>query len=273
MRRKWSSFFLAVGVFEYVWWPSGFLLVKPGAAQRHTTSEHTVCHTYLSLRPCVFVRVCVRESRRVVADCQINNLVEHFSTGLRVCASLIGSQAVHQKCASECFTGERKQSWIVAYHFRTMPIEKCFSFVVILLYVGYLYCLYAFLNGPKYKCVWMSVKAGWLTLRKAYFQMSNGSLSCPFPFSGLFWRPNYNFLLSDLANPGYYNTHKHNRFLYIQILSEYIWRISDNGKIFSIWWPITFQGACPAFFSTAFLSFLLFLCPLFIIILFYITLF
>lgn len=76
----------------------------------------------------------------------------------------------------------------------------------------------------------MSVKAGWLTLRKAYFQMSNGSLSCPFPFSGLFWRPNYNFLLSDLANPGYYNTHKHNRFLYIQILSEYIWRISDNGK-------------------------------------------
>ncbi len=43
-------------------------------------------------------------------------------------------------------------------NFRTMPIEKCFSFVVILLYVGYVHCLYAFLNGTKSKrvceCQW-----------------------------------------------------------------------------------------------------------------------
>ncbi len=57
--EKIKSFLSDCGVFEYVWWPLGFLLVKPGAAQRHTTSEHTVCHRYLSLCPCVFVCVCV----------------------------------------------------------------------------------------------------------------------------------------------------------------------------------------------------------------------
>lgn len=119
----------------------------------HYLWTHCLSQVFITAPVCLCVCVCIRESRRVVADCQINNLAEHFSTGLRVCASLIGSQAVHQKRASECFTGTRKQSWIVAYNFWTMPIENFFSFVVILLYVGYVHCLYAFLNGPKYKCV------------------------------------------------------------------------------------------------------------------------
>lgn len=97
-------------------------------AATHYHWTHCLSQVFITapVYPCVFVRVCVWESRRVVTHCQINNLAEHFSTGLRVCASLIGGQSVYQKRVSECLTGTSKQPCIVPYNFRTMPIEKCF---------------------------------------------------------------------------------------------------------------------------------------------------
>jgi len=113
-------------------------------AVRFSSSQVWCCATTLPLNTlpvtgiyhcaCVPVSLCVCASEKageLLRTAKINNLAEHFSTGLRVCASLIGSQSVYQKRVSECFTGTRKQSWIEAYNFRTMPMEKCFSCVVI----------------------------------------------------------------------------------------------------------------------------------------------
>lgn len=178
--------------------------------------------------PCVFVRVCVRENRRVVTDCQINNLAEHFSTGLRVCASLIGSQSVHQKRVSECFTGTRKQPWIVAYNFRTMPIEKCFSFVVIQLRTdrnkafrpSQALCvactlLVCFLNGPYYMCMYECQwgRADWPWGKHAFRCQSALFLSFSFLKALLVT----NFHLMWLIQG--FTTHTQNDLLYIQYIT------------------------------------------------------
>lgn len=120
---------------------------------------------------CVFVctYVCFWE-RRVVANCPINKLAAHFSTGMHVCASLIASQPVHQSpfFACERVCGTREQIWIVVYYFFFCVLTGLFALCFV---CGGTQCVaYMILKIQNMSVCVYNVSSGWMTLRLTLFK-------------------------------------------------------------------------------------------------------